>query len=600
MQGSGGLRQAVEAVTGPAVDAAKTADSPLLGTLGVIPVLGNQVDGLRDITDLVAEIATVADSEVDAVEERLDNTGEPAGRVALVEEAVSSVDTIQTTLEDLPEIEDGRLIGPLKSAANELEAELDDATGSLEELRTHLTSARDLLVGPSRILVLAANNGEVRAGMGMHLSAGVITLENGDFTTSDFAPTQLLTEVTDGEADIPEELESLYGSIWDFGHEWRTTSSSPNFPVVGSVFEQLSERSVVGDVDVVMSIDVPGLANILQATGPVEVDGRRVAAENAVDLLLRDNYLELGEPSETAERRQLQSQVATEIFDTITARDIDLFDLAAAVQESAAGRNLLAWSTDPGVQALWESLGADGALTEDSFMVAFQNASASKRDYFITPSVTVVPVGELRVGEPRRFRIDAELTNPVVEPTVPYFDSLNQFVPVGIHRAWVTFTLPAGAHDIEVQSGRHSRTGKDGPVVVVAVWLRVAESETGVASIEFTVPAGVNTVELLPAARVNPTPYRFGPVEVLDTQPTRVPLPIVASLEPPEVKLFHALTLVFAFSGVLVLVARSRRLAIGTVIDEDEGAKAAARSDAYTAAGIFALALVSLALAIAA
>ena len=237
----------------------------------------------------------------------------------------------------------------------------------------------------------------------------------------------------------------------------------------------------------VVSLDVPALAMLLDATGPVDIDGELVTSENAVDLLLRDNYLRMGEESEANERRDLQSRIASTIFETVTERDLDIVDLAASLTRAAEGRHLMGWSEDPDVQALWESLGADGALTEDSFLVAAQNATASKRDYYLDPEVDLIPVGEPADGR-RRYRATLTLENPVVSPTAPYVDSLNRFVPVGVHRAYVTFTLPGSAERVEIVTGNPNGVGTDGPTVVAAAWLRVPEGETRTTAVEFDLP----------------------------------------------------------------------------------------------------------------
>ena len=95
-------------------------------------------------------------------------------------------------------------------------------------------------------LLLAANNAEMKAGMGMHLSAGVITVQDGDFETSPFFPTGDAVHVTEGRAEVPAELEAMYGRIWDFGREWRTTSTTPDFRTVGGPAEQVAPVSGLG------------------------------------------------------------------------------------------------------------------------------------------------------------------------------------------------------------------------------------------------------------------------------------------------------------------------------------------------------------------
>lgn len=570
-------------------NAENATDSPVLSAITWVPVIGDQVHGLRSLADDIRFVADRGEQILGDVERALERTGEPNGKVELVDTAAGAVARLQRDIAGLTPIDDSRLVGPVRTAAVQLQEELDAAEADLDELRVHLESARDLLAGPTDVLVLAANNAEVRAGMGMHLSAGIITIENGEFETTPFFPTGPLRHVTEGRAAVPGELQAMFGEIWDFGREWRTTSTTPNFPVVGEIIADLANRTTIGEVDAVVSIDAPALAAILDASGPVDFEGRTISSDNVVDVLLRDNYLELGDNEQRTERRELQSDVAKRIFEVVTERDIDIIELAGNLADAAEGRHLLGWSDDPGIQSLWEAIGADGALSDNSFLVAFQNASASKRDYYIDPSVRVRPVETLADGS-RRFRVDASLENPVIEPSTDYIDSLNRFVPVGVHRAYVTFTLPGAATDIEVISGRESRIGTDGPTALAAVWLRVPAGEEGTASIEFTVPARVRAVELLSSARVQPVTYEFGPVAVEDGVGATVPLPRVAELRPDRPDWVPAAALVIVFAALVIASNRARNLA------SDEPNETAARLDAQLIGAmlVFAAAIVLL------
>lgn len=580
----------MDPVLGAIADAGGTARSPLLDPLTVIPVVGDQVDGLRDLTGRLDEIASTADGALVDVESALGATGDAGGKVALTTAAIDAVDAIRDELASGVPVDTTSLIGPLRSAAVRFDERLDEADTELSVLEDRLAVAKDLLIGPTDVLVLAANNAEVRAGMGMHLSAGIVTIEDGEFDSTEFFATGLLLGVTEGRADVPEELEAMYRRIWDFGREWRTTSTSPNFPVVGSILADLAARTPIGEVDLVLSIDTPALAELLEATGPVTVEDRTIDADNAVDVLLRDNYLELGDPSQTSERRELQSDVALEIFDALTERNVDAIELAAGLASAAEGRHVLGWAADAAVQDLFEALGADGALSERSLLVSFQNASASKRDYYTDTHVRIVPLDTETSALPRRFRAVATLDNPVVDPTAPYVDSLNRFTPVGVHRAFVTFTLPQGVTDIEVVNGDLSSIGTDGPTTVANLWLRVPEGTSGDVAIDFTVPDDLWTFEVLPSARIRPTTYEIGPVTIVDDEPTVVPTPRIAAFRPQEARPLEAAALAILLMVAILYVSRSRRMNASE--PDVDGAAADARL--ARALVLFALALVFL------
>lgn len=553
----------IDGLAGPAVDAIRRADSrangSLLDAVGRLPFLDRQVDALRDLTGTVAILADEVDVQLETVDAALERASTPEGTIALADTLLEATDSLGRSLDSLPPLEHDDLVGPLRSASADLDDTLDRGSEKLAELREHLVTGRDLLVGPTNVLVLAANNAEQRAGMGMHLSAGVVTVEGGEFTTSDFVPTETLTELTPDRASYPGELRPIFEEIWDYGREWRTVSSTPNFPVVGSVFDQLAEQVGFGPVDAVVSVDALALVGLLDATGPVEVQGRDVRSDTVVDLLLRDNYLDFtASPRDFRNRRELQGDIAAEIFSALTEREVDPLELASELATAAEGRHLLAWSDHADLQALWESLGADGALTPRSFMISVQNATGSKRDYYLHPVMSVHALEDDR-ADVRRYRATATLTNPVVEPTAELVEGTNPFVPPGVHRAYVTFTLPRAAREIEVLDGHLSRAGTDGPTQLVAVWIRVPVRESRHATIEFDLPTSVRAADLLPSARLRPVPYDVGGRHVFDRRAARVPLPVGPVVE-HEPKIPQAIGLVLAFAGLLFLVSRSRRL----------------------------------------
>lgn len=586
-----GLEALATPVLDPIADADRRANGPVLGAVRHLPFLGDQVDGLRELTGRLSALADTADGQLDRLDVAFEGASTPEGTVTLADTLLETVVSLEEAVETSPPIESRDLVGPLASASADLDDALDKASEKLAELRGHVATGRDVLVGPTNILVLAANNAEQRAGMGMPLSAGIVTVEGGEFTTSDFVATELLTDLTEGRADYPDELQPIFEDIWDYGREWRTVASTPNYPVVGSVFEQLADIVGLGDVDAVISVDGIALVGLLQATGPIEVEGQEVRADTVVDLLLRDNYLAFAGEGEHRDRRELQGEIASTVFAALTEREVDPLELASELAGSAEGRHLLAWSDDRDLQVLWETLGADGDLGPESFMISVQNATGSKRDYYLNPSMSIQALDDDREDH-QRYRATATLPNPVVSPTAQIVEGTNSLVPPGVHRAYVTFTLPGAATDVAVTGGRLSGQGTDGPTDLVAVWLHVPVGETGAATIEFDLPSSLRWVVLHPSARVRPVIYTVGAYDVVDDVAMTVQLPS-GPIEEHEPKIPQALGLSLAFAGLLLLVARSRRL---TAPEPDVHAARVdlALGSAFIAVGLGAMVLFSL------
>src|SRR3546814_19312328 len=104
------------------------------------------------------------------------------------------------------------------------------------------------------------------------------------------------------------------------------------------------------------------LAALLEVVGPVEIEGVEYTAETAPQLVLNEPYLAFDTLDERDERLAAQRNLAGALFEAIQSRDIDPLDIVATLQDAAARRPLLVWSSDPGLQELFGEYAVQGAL----------------------------------------------------------------------------------------------------------------------------------------------------------------------------------------------------------------------------------------------
>jgi hypothetical protein len=94
------------------------------------------------------------------------------------------------------------LIGPLASARTKFARQLHKARRAMADVRDASAGIGEMALGPSRYLLLAANNSEMRSGSGMLLSAGVLATLGGNFSlgpmtsVTDLAPPPGTVQVT--------------------------------------------------------------------------------------------------------------------------------------------------------------------------------------------------------------------------------------------------------------------------------------------------------------------------------------------------------------------------------------------------------------------
>lgn len=501
----GGVSRAVRAGARRLDSADRLARSSLPFVVArAVPLLGTQVAELRSLTGTARSLGAFAQEAADEVQDKLDGgTAGASARSSIMATIVTELDEAKRQVDGVRVSDRTGVVWPVSSARDTLRRSLDKARTKLAD-GVRLTSAlRRFLEGPSRELVLASNNAEMRAG-GMPLSAGVAEIAGAGFTLGGFVQTSALYLHPD-RVPVSDEHRQLYGWL-NVGQEWRTTSSSPNFPAVAPIFAQMSAKSALGPVDGVMMVDILTLKVILAATGPVELDGTTYTYENVEQRVQNENYLDFGaaDAATRAARAEVQSQLGAAVFSALNTRPVELGTLVAGLKAAAESRHFLAWSPDPDLQELWVKLNADGGLDPDGIRVDFENISANKLDWYITPRLSLARVGGDDENDLMRLTISVTNpkrpeTSPVVEGTV--YAKVNGFRP-GEHRSFVVIGLPRTAHAIRSSDPPISGIGRDGPMMMATMHLSVIEGQTREAAVTFKVPKG-QRFKLLPMARAH-------------------------------------------------------------------------------------------------
>jgi hypothetical protein len=474
--------------------------SPAVAPLKLLPVLGRQ---LKAATSLVGAAADVADAGAQGVIDA-------KAALAMPHETGTQRITLLRSLHDIAERADRRLravdLGPSRALFGiiaDKRADLADKLGSVQrgahDASVATAGLADLLTGPRRYLVLAANNAEMRAGAGDFLSAGELTLENGTFALGEL---QWTGGIKVPPAAAPPIEDKDLADRWGFlvpNQEWRNLGLSPRFTASAQLAARMWPAIGGAQVDGVIAIDPIALRALLQATGPVG----DVNADNVVDRLLHDQYAALPAPGARfdvaqAARRDALGQIARSVIERLSKGPFDVAGLAGSLADAARGRHLLAWSARPADQAAWEAASVDGALKDSSLMVSLLNRGGNKLDYFMRVAADFTPTS---------VTVTLRNTTPEGENVYvagPYPDS---GAGAGEYAGFVAVTLPAFASNVTVDGfEKFSAAGPDGPAQVIAVPVAVRRGATLTVTVRFTLPArGSLTIE--PSARVPATEW---------------------------------------------------------------------------------------------
>lgn len=491
--------------------------SPVVSPLRALPVVGRQLRSFDALAGGATEVTGVALGAVDEVQVLLDG-GLPKGaeRVALLDDLVAITRDADRRLREIDLGPDRALVGPLDDARREFSTELEDVRLLVTDAMAVSGGLRLMLDGQSSYLVLGANNAEMRAGSGMFLSAGILTIDDGELTLGDVEPTGELGLDPPG-VPLPPDLEDLWG--WtEPGREWRSLGLSPRFDVTAPVAAQMWEARTGQRVDGVLALDVIALRSLLAATGPVTVDGDEIGADGIVRELLHDQYVGLagdGFDDAQAARRDRLGEVASATIDRLDDGDTDVETLAEELGNAGRGRHLLAWSSDPLVQQAWAGLRVTGELTYDSLSLAVLNRGGNKLDQFLQTSA-VLTREETERGTELTVTVDLRNTVPPGEPRYIAGPSRNNPIPessrYGHYYGLVALSVPAGATDLTVEgTDRFDVAGEDGPTVMGARTVSLPPGAQQRMTWRFTLPTGARSVVIEASARVPELEWRaFG------------------------------------------------------------------------------------------
>jgi hypothetical protein len=514
---SGGPGPELEAAGTEFAQARSLLDSPLMGPLDILPVLGRQ---LRSVQDLAGAAARVSDVGAAAVTQARTVLEAPH---RLGSERITALQRLarlgRRTGASLAAIDTGpseALIGPVAAKRDDFVRQLTQARSTLARATAVATAVARILQGPSRYLVLMGNNAEMRAGSGAFLEAGMLTCSGGELHLSDVIPTGNIPAPR-GAVPVSGDLESNWGWLLP-GVDWRNLGLTPQFDVNGPLAARMWQAVMGQSVDGVIAVDVETLEQLLQVTGPVTLaDGTTLEAADAVSYLTHDQYVGLSDTGGSEVRQDRLGAIASATLSALDDESLDLKSLADAMTTATAGHHLMLWSAVPATEDAWVAGGVAGQLQSDSALVAVINRGGNKLDQYL--SVT----NDLQIQPGDRYRL-ARLVVTLRNTTPP---GQSQFIAgpyPGLGTAYgeyvgvVAVNLPAVASDLDLGAGVpiYARAA-EGPAWLLATPVDVKAGASTQVVVTFPLPSGPGSMTIVPSARLTPETWSYEGTDHSDT-----------------------------------------------------------------------------------
>jgi Protein of unknown function (DUF4012) len=483
--------------------------SPLYAPVKVLPVLGRQLRSVQALSSAAGTVSAVGAQFLDQVHGLL-RAPHSAGpeRVASLRQLETASRSAARRLATVGTGPSAGLVSPLAAKRNEFVGQLDVARNRLSNAADVSAVTASILSGPQRYLVLAANNAEMRAGSGAFLNAGVATTSDGTVTVGQLDPL--------GDLRLPVGAVPVTG---DLAHNWgwlfptidmRNLGTTPRFDVTAPLAARMWTVRTGQPVNGVIAVDVIAVHQLLEATGPVEVNGQLVSADTVDQYLLHDQYDGLTDNAGNANNREdALGQLARAVISQLQSQSVDLTTLADSMSSAVAGRHLMVWSADPTAESAWQAAGASGSLTERSVAVNLINLGSNKLDPY-TPVHVSVGTRPDGVDTDVTLTVTARNTTPPGQSQFVAGPPPDSNVPYGTYTGVVAVNVPGTAgHVIMTGVSPLAVSGRDGPTWVVGGLVSILQGGTSTVVVHFVMVGHHGSMQLVPSARVPPEQWQF-------------------------------------------------------------------------------------------
>ncbi|HVF13410.1 MAG TPA: DUF4012 domain-containing protein [Acidimicrobiales bacterium] len=404
--GAQAVRQGVEALgSGDSARAAdlfdrasadlRRADEALSGgltSLGLgIPVLRANLATTRAVVTASLDVAGAGSdlsSLVEASNLRLGPESDP-GREAerLAPALASSASVLRDAARSLAGYNRPYLWPSLRTSVRHLRSALATAA-SESSVASDVAQVLPALLGqeaPRRYFLAIQDNTELRGSGGVIQFWAELEAKDGRLRLTRFGRIDELNQAAAGRARLTPELVARYQDF-DVAQTWQNVNVSPDFSVTGQVIAELYPQSGGQALDGVVAVDLPGLAALLDLSGPVRVDGwpDPVIGANLVDVVVRESHVRFPDPDE---RRAFVGRIAESALRAFTEADLGSpASLALRLAPAVRARHLLFHASGAQEQELFRQLGMAGEVggdENDSLLVVNQNLSATGIDLFL-------------------------------------------------------------------------------------------------------------------------------------------------------------------------------------------------------------------------
>ena len=357
----------------------------------VTPVVGDDARGVRTAARVVADLSTDGIGPLAETATQLDQLLPRGGRIdleavaALREPVETAAAALATARQDLTAEDSSGFVDRFRTKYRELTSLVSDAERAMDSASVTVGLLPDLLgeEGARDYLLVFQNNAEIRATGGLPGAMSVIRADDGAISLGRQDSAASFGERATPVLPLTRDEEEVFTE--KLGTFMLDANFTPDWPRAAELIRARWEEVHPERLDGVLTLDTVAVSYLLAVTGPVEVGPYTLTADNAVDTLLNQAYIDIPVPEQDA----FFALVAKTVFDKISGGDVGAPRelLRALVRAGDEGRVAVNLTDDDEQARIAERRVAqattDAAGLADGFDVTLLDGTGSKMSYYL-------------------------------------------------------------------------------------------------------------------------------------------------------------------------------------------------------------------------
>ncbi|MAY96985.1 DUF4012 domain-containing protein [uncultured Nocardioides sp.] len=325
---SGGQEDIDDALSDLQASAGEAADltsGPIWRLATWIPYVGDDARGVRTAARVVSDLANDGIGPLAETATQLDRLLPRDGRIDTdaVRELQNPVDiaaaSLMTASEDLQSEDSSRYIDRFRVKYRELTALVSDAASAMDSAKVAVDLLPEVLGAEDRrnYLLVFQNNAEIRATGGLPGAMSIITTEDGRISLGRQDSANRFGERATPVLPLTKDETAVYTE--KLGTFLLDANFTPDWPRAAELIRARWEEVHPERLDGVLTLDTVAVSYLLEVTGPVQVGDYTLSADNVVDTLLNQAYVDFPEP---AAQDAFFRLVAKTVFQKIASGEI--------------------------------------------------------------------------------------------------------------------------------------------------------------------------------------------------------------------------------------------------------------------------------------